>query len=142
MLTACDDLSSEDYIERAQNHREQGDIQASIIELKNAVQADRRNPEARLLLGRSYLDVGQLKNAEKEFLRARDLGIDRETAIETLAAVWLMLREPSRVLEEFENDANAPPDQRVLLHLVRATAHYDLGDLSSARGMAEPGQSP
>ena len=132
MLIACDDLTSEDYVERARNYREQGDIQASIIELKNAVQADRQNAEARLLLGKSYLKIGDLESAEKEFIWARDLGIDPTTAIRTLATVWLMQRKSERILEEFVIDDETPPGERVISHLARAIAHFYLDDLASA----------
>ncbi len=119
-------------MERAQAHREKGDLAASIIELKNAVQADRTNATVRLLLGQTYLRAGQLDSAEKEFLRARDLGLEPKTAVEMIATVWLMLDKAEHIIGEFQPDEELPRDLRVSIHLARAIAYYHLGDLEKS----------
>lgn len=119
-------------MERAKAYREQGNLAASIIELKNAVNVDRSNAAARLLLGQAYLRAGQLDSAEKEFLRARDLGLDPKTAVEMIATVWLMLDKAEHILGEFRPDDELPEDMRVTIHLARAIAYYHLGDLDNS----------
>ena len=131
-LVACDEPSSEEHVERARTFLEKGDIQASIIESKNAVQADRSNAAARLLLGQSYLKAVQLENAEKELIRARELGIDPKTAVEFLATVWLMQNKPELILGEFFPEDGQSQGERISIHLARAIAHYYLGDLEKA----------
>ena len=69
--SACDDPGAEAYIQRAEAYRQKGEISASIIELKNALQQEPRNARARYLLGRNYLAIRDLASAEKELLRAR-----------------------------------------------------------------------
>ncbi len=56
-LSACEDPSAEEFIRRAEAYRQEGNVAASIIELKNALQKEPRNARARFLLGRSYLAV-------------------------------------------------------------------------------------
>ena len=51
-LSACEEPDAEAFVRRARDYRETGDISASIIELKNALQQEPRNPQARFLLGR------------------------------------------------------------------------------------------
>ncbi len=47
--------SSQDFVARAEAYRAKGNLRASIIELKNALQKDPRNPDARLSLGQVYI---------------------------------------------------------------------------------------
>lgn len=47
---------------------------AAIISLKNLIQKDNKNYELRLLLGEAHLKQGNLLDAEKEYLKALDLG--------------------------------------------------------------------
>lgn len=63
------DTSDEAYIARAMAYLEEGEIKASEIELKNALQENPRNFRARKELGALYFKVGNLPAAEKELLR-------------------------------------------------------------------------
>src|SRR5574340_885330 len=59
-LSGCDrsaHLSVEQHIERAKDFQSKGDTRASILELKNAVQKDPNNAQARWLLGNAYLEM-------------------------------------------------------------------------------------
>jgi putative PEP-CTERM system TPR-repeat lipoprotein len=62
------------FLERAQQHFEDGDLRAADVELKNALQREPNNAEARFLLGKVHLKLGDPSSAEKEFLRSRELG--------------------------------------------------------------------
>ena len=52
-------ITAQEHFERAQGYFERGDLDATIIELKNAIQRDKNNAEARLLLGRAYVQKGR-----------------------------------------------------------------------------------
>jgi putative PEP-CTERM system TPR-repeat lipoprotein len=67
---AADDLS------RARGYLQAGDEKAAVIELKNALQEDPGNIDARLLLGETYLKLRDGASAEKELRRVKDLGGD------------------------------------------------------------------
>lgn len=71
-LSGCDDPNADEFVRRAENYRQEGNVAASIIELKNALQKDPRNARARFLLGQNYLVIRNFAGAEKELLRARD----------------------------------------------------------------------
>ena len=73
-LTACDDATStEDFLSRAEDYRDKGDLKASTIELKNALQQDPRNADARWLLGLNHLDMGLVFAAEIELKREQSV---------------------------------------------------------------------
>lgn len=50
----------------ARHYRDQGDIEAAVIQLKMVIQQDADNRSARLLLGELYIDPGDPQSAEKE----------------------------------------------------------------------------
>src|SRR3546814_20865342 len=68
-------LHAASFLERAQQLFEEGDLPAAGVELKNALQRDPNDAEARFLLGRIHLKLGDARSAEKELLRARALGL-------------------------------------------------------------------
>src|SRR3569832_530305 len=82
-LSGCDrsaHLSVEEHIERAKDFQSKGDTRASILELKNAVQKDPNNAQARWLLGNAYLDLRLGGEAETQLDKAVKLGINPKSA--------------------------------------------------------------
>jgi Tfp pilus assembly protein PilF len=74
-------MTSEDYLREAENYLAKGEIQAAVIQLKNALQQDPDNVRARLRLGKIYLRAGQGRAAEKELSQARKLGAKPEEVL-------------------------------------------------------------
>jgi putative PEP-CTERM system TPR-repeat lipoprotein len=75
-LAGCGDDGKElqEHFDRALEYRDSGDTRAAIIELKNVLQIDPDHAEARWLLARSYIALGDGASAQKELERAGDLG--------------------------------------------------------------------
>lgn len=70
-LAGCgDSTTKEERLQNATGFYEKNEYQSSIIELKNVLQSDQHNKQARLLLGKIYLEQGAYANAEKELSRA------------------------------------------------------------------------
>ena len=130
--SACDDPGAEAYIQRAEAYRQKGEISASIIELKNALQQEPRNARARYLLGRSYLAIRDLASAEKELLRAREYGTPPEELAEPLAEVWLTQRQFEKVLEQLRVDDVASAGAKATVSIAHGRAHLAFGDLEGA----------
>ena len=59
-LAACGDSSEElqEHLDRALDYRDAGDMRAAVIELKNVLQIDPEHAEARWLLGRTFIALG------------------------------------------------------------------------------------
>ncbi len=131
-LSGCDDPSADEFVQRAETYRQEGNVSASIIELKNALQKESRHARARFLLGRSYLATRDFAGAEKEFLRARDYGFDAEQLADSLAAVWLNQRQFKKVLEQLQVRESASAASNAAVALARARAHRSLGQLEEA----------
>ncbi len=75
ILAACGgDETSEQYLSRAKGYIAESDYPSATIELQNALKLDGASAEARWLLGKIYLDTGDILAAEKELQRAQDLG--------------------------------------------------------------------
>ncbi len=75
-LAGCGDDAKElqEHFDRALDYRHKGDMRSAVIELKNVLQIDPDHAEARWLLGRTYVALGDGASAQKELQRARDLG--------------------------------------------------------------------
>ena len=66
-LTACGiGVDDEDRLARGQQAYDSGDYRAAIVEAKNVLKSDANNLDARLLLGRASLLLGDGRSAEKE----------------------------------------------------------------------------
>ncbi len=76
LLFACskEEITDVQYFERAKTFYAQNNVRASIIELKNTLQRNPKHIEARLLLGKLYLHEKDGVSAEKELMRAKNLG--------------------------------------------------------------------
>jgi Tfp pilus assembly protein PilF len=84
----------------AKRYEEKGDNSAAIIQLKNALQKNPNDPEARYLLGTIYRKTGDLQSAEKELRRALNLGIEPAKVIPDLGKTLLDLGQFQQVLDE------------------------------------------
>jgi Tfp pilus assembly protein PilF len=67
-------LSEEQYLQRAVDAEAAGDLRSAVIELKNALQRNPSNAEARLKLGLLNLQLGDVGGARAELQRAAALG--------------------------------------------------------------------
>ena len=92
-LTACGERSPQEYIVTANEFIANSEYDAAIIELKNALQSDSELAEARWLLGKIYLDSGDVLSAEKELQRAFDAGWSVDDVNPALAQSWLAQRK-------------------------------------------------
>ena len=69
-LCACRSADTLALIAEARQHRDRGDFRAAVIQLKNVLQQDNGQRDARQLLGEIYLEQGDAASAEKELRRA------------------------------------------------------------------------
>ena len=132
LLTACGGEDSATLVAEARAMAAAGDYKAAIIQLKNAVAEDDKNPEARYELGKLYLEQSDLAGAEKEFRHAREAGYEEDAVNPMIARALLGQRDFERVLDELPAPAAGDPDTTTLQAL-RATAQLGLGRKEDAR---------
>lgn len=102
-LSACTSRTADEYVSSAQKLIEQGDKQAAVIELKNALTLSPDSPDIRLLLGRLYLEQSEFLAAEKEFNKALDLGAAPDAVIPELVAIHYYRQEFGTVINLVES---------------------------------------
>lgn len=88
MLISCSQQTSEQHLQSAKAYLEQDNIEAAVVELKNAVKLDPQSAEARFELGKAYLAKKQFESAEKELNRALDYGYPAAQVIPLLSKAY------------------------------------------------------
>lgn len=92
MASACGmNLSPEEYVAKAKELMAKGDMKAASIELTNAIQENPNLVEGRWLLAQAALEAGDGAKAEKEAIKAKELG-QPITDIQPLLAKALLLQ--------------------------------------------------
>jgi len=133
-LSACGDSTKTDeqYVVDAQELYQKKDLEAAVIELKNALQQNGDNAEARALLGRIYIILGQGEAAEKELDRAYELGVAfRDVAI-PLGDALLYQGKAKELIEEFKFGEYDSADLKAIKTVLIGEAYYQLKSFDGA----------
>ena len=85
-------------IAEARQYQNKGDTKAAVIQLKNALQKNPENAEARFMLGSIYIESGDPTSAEKELRKAGSLGITPERLLPPLGKTLIALGKYQDVL--------------------------------------------
>lgn len=127
-----DNRSPEEHIQQAKDLQSQGDLKGSVLELKNAVQKDPGNAQARWLLGQAYIRFKLGDSALKELEKAKQLGVSGDSLQPYLVKALLLTREYQRVLNEVQPDPTASPRENASAQQIRADAMMGLGKIPEA----------
>lgn len=133
---ATDPKASRAYEDALVRH-ERRDLPGAIIQLKNALQADRTMLPAHVLLGKALLAHGEPGPAEVALLEALRLGVNRAEVVVPLAEAVIRQGRPEAVLEDARfGVAGLPRAIALELLLWHAAAATDLGDFQRALQLA------
>lgn len=140
-LTGCskqDDNTSEgeaqQLLSRAQSYQMQGQYRAAVIEAKNALQKDPKNPAAQVLIAKIYSELGDTKQA-LSILEKADTAKNGELYLAHLEAL-VERGKGQTALEQI----NKPPsdltvEQQEFVSLYKAKALVLTGDVSHASSL-------
>lgn len=117
---------------KAQQYIQGGEIRAASIELKNALQLNPDNVDARFLLAKVNLDLGHPEAAEKELNRAISLGLSEESSVILLAESLLQQGAYQRLIDEFSLESVEDKETHANLLAIRAMAYSGLGQIEKA----------
>ena len=120
-------LTEQERIQRAKDFEGKGDLKASIIELKNALQKNPDSAQARWLLGLAYLKQGQGSDAETQLNRAVQLGINPDSVRIPLARTWLLKGDFDKVLDKLKSTGQEAPKVLAQILEIRGNALLGLG---------------
>lgn len=117
------------FYEDALKRYQAQDLDGATVQLKNALQEDRKFLPALMLLGRASLENSSPGAAEGAFLAALDLGANRSEVAVPLAQAFVAQGKHALMLSEPRlQPSGLPPAVQSRLLLVRAAAQVDLGD--------------
>jgi len=137
---AVNSQKAAEYFDEAKAYMDKGDLEAAIIQMKNAVRANPDNPEVRIVLGQLYNRTANPVSAEKEFRRALQLGAEKQGLMVDLGKSLLMQRKYEDVLTIVEPDVARDADLATA-YLVLGNAHQGLGDKTKALEFYLKGES-
>jgi putative PEP-CTERM system TPR-repeat lipoprotein len=107
----------------AKQYMAQRDYKASVIQLKNVLQETPDNPEARYLLGLSFLEQGDVTAAQIELDKAAQLGLASDELQVALARAALARGESDKVLAQFAGKELSEPKANAELRALLGMAH-------------------
>ena len=133
LLVACSkEGDSQKFVASARQAQDQGDLKTAVIELKNALQKNPENAEARALLGKAYVKLGDPASAEKELRKAMQLSKDKNELLPELGQALAEQGQFQKVIDEILAP-NAPPLLRARVLALRGNAYVLLNQNDKAR---------
>ncbi|MBA1331502.1 hypothetical protein QQ73_10225 [Candidatus Endoriftia persephone str. Guaymas] len=114
-ITGCSGGNETERMAKAGEHLQNDEPAKAIIELKNVLQSNASNDQARVMLADSYLAVGDGKSAEKELKKAAELGVPESDLLSRKAQALLAQRQYDRILEELDPQQISGSDRKYLL---------------------------
>lgn len=89
----------EAILQEAKTQLDKSDYRSAVITIKDVLQKEPGNRDARLLLGRTYLAAEAYADAAKELEKAREQGISDELVLPMLLSAWLHSGEAKKVVD-------------------------------------------
>lgn len=132
-VLGCSKNTAEHYISAAKLKIEKKETKAAIIQLKNALEINPSLSEARFLLGKLFLEGGDVSGASIELKRAADLGYPEDEVAPKLAASLLFSGEYEKLFSTYGNVNLANPAANADLKSTLAAAQAIKGKYKEAR---------
>ncbi len=117
----------------AASYQQKGELKAAVIQLKNVIQQQPDNAQARAMLGEVYVEQGDPVSAEKELRRARMLGASGERVLPLLGKALLMQGQFQKVLDDIKPEEL--PTMAASLNVLRANALLGMGKSEAATAL-------
>jgi len=124
---------SDQYLEEAKRYLQEEKTDAAVIQLKNALQQNPENIEARLLLGKIYIRTGDGVSAEKEIERAVRLKASKELWQVDLGQSYLLQRKYDQIISAIEPDPTLSGTVQAGVYNLRGQAFLATGAINEAR---------
>lgn len=141
LLAACGQKSPEKLTASAREYLAKGERTAAIIQLKNALQKAPDDGEARLLLGKTQLELHDYASAEKELRRALDLKQSEDKVLPLLARTLVESGQGGKLIQEFAQARLADPSAEASLQTWLGGAYLSGRQLDNARAAYAAAQS-
>jgi putative PEP-CTERM system TPR-repeat lipoprotein len=134
-LAACTKDDAGKYVASAKSYIAKRDYQAAVIEIKNALQREPDNGEARLLLATALMETGDPAGAESEVRKAIVAGAPENATYPLLARTLLAQGEFKKLTTELVDRKLSTPAARVQMGISLAIAVAAQGDTKRAKNL-------
>lgn len=126
-----------EHISKAKTNFQNKQLRAAIIELKNALQQEPSNYEARFLLGKYYLETKNGVDAEKELMRAKEIR-SGDPQLDMLIVQSLRVQSKyEEITKAFPLELSDIKKENTPLAVFVADANLILGDIEKAEKIIE-----
>ncbi|MDH5611246.1 MAG: PEP-CTERM system TPR-repeat protein PrsT [Gammaproteobacteria bacterium] len=129
LLGCSPEVSDEQMVQTARTYIDKNQLREAALELKNVLQRNSDNAEARYLLGIINLDIGDAASAEKEFRRAASAGWQEGLARVGQARAMINSKAFQKLIDEIEIKNDYPANIRADLYALHALAQAGLGNI-------------
>lgn len=109
-LVACSQQGAQQYFDNAEQLIKRGQLDAAVIELKNAVSLEPNNPAGRLQLGDLYLRLGRFDVAEKELRKGLDAGASKDDVYPKLIQTYYFSEQFDEAIALIEESELSNPE--------------------------------
>jgi putative PEP-CTERM system TPR-repeat lipoprotein len=115
LLTGCSGgVSEEERFQSASTSYTNREYSKAVIELKNLLQINADHQDARLLLAKSYLALGDGSSAEKEINSVNKPGEDIPEVKEVMLSSWKLQGKHNQIIEKYEEGFFSNLDAQVV----------------------------
>ncbi len=129
-VSACNSIDVSKRMQDASNYLSKGQYRKAGIELKNILNKEPGNIQARKMLGDVYLKVYEGASAEKEYLRFSEYGGDKKEILLDLSRALYIQGKYKNVISEISDESITKDNGR--LALLKGEAYLGLGDLQTS----------
>ncbi|MDX2505566.1 MAG: PEP-CTERM system TPR-repeat protein PrsT [Gammaproteobacteria bacterium] len=137
LISCSPGMGEQQMLQNAKTYLDKGDPKAASLELRNVLQKNNENAEARFLLGSINMKIGDLTTAEKEFRRAAHAGWDHQQTQLALARIFIATKKLQKLLDEIVNQNTWSSDTRANISALRALAEAGLSKPELAKTTLE-----
>lgn len=130
-LTGCGD-SPEKLVASAKGAIEKRDFNAASIQVKNALQQNPKNAEARFLFARVLMAQGDFVGGERELRKAREDGYKETEVLPLLVTAMINQGQATKAIAEFAGKQPQDPAARAALAVALGDAYLALQDTGNA----------
>lgn len=132
-LSACSNRNEAQLLESAKDYLEKKDAKSAVIQLKGLLQSSPDSAEARFLLGKTLLELGDTAGAEIELKRALSLKYPDAKVMPLLARALLLQGEHRKLTDRFAGQELAEKEAGAELQSLVALAFSAQGQSGKAR---------
>jgi putative PEP-CTERM system TPR-repeat lipoprotein len=132
LITGCAEGNPEEMLASGKAYLAKKDTNAAVIQFRNALQTNPKLAEARFLLGKTLLEIGDVAGAEKELRKALDLKYSPDEVTPALARSLVLLGQHKEATDEFSTVTLTAAHANAELQSALGTAYLNLGQRDRA----------